>query len=89
MDRAQKPQEDDATRGLTLRELVLEVRNDGKDLKAKFGLHLVEHARTEGVAKGEAKVFGMARSAIAIAIALISMAVTVISAVGPVLAGGK
>jgi hypothetical protein len=42
---------EDETRGLTLRELVLEVRADVKDVKSKFGLHLVDHAVAQGAAQ--------------------------------------
>ena len=67
-----KPQDDDATRGLTLRELVLEVRTDLKGLSKAFDGHLREHAESDGVTRGEARVFGFARSSIAIAVAVIS-----------------
>lgn len=83
-----RQQEDEATRGLTLRELVLEARGDIKDLKTQFGMHKIEHAAKAGEAKGEAKVFGMARSGLALVISLIGIAMTVASAVAPVLASG-
>lgn len=84
---ATRQQESDATRGLTLRELVIEVRGDGKDLLRRFEKHLNEHAESHGQVKGEAKVFGMARSGLALIISLIGIAMTIASAVGPVLAG--
>lgn len=87
MGRPLRPREDDATRGLTLRELVLEARGDIKDLKSQFGLHKLEHAEALGKTKGEAKVFGMARSGLALIISLVGIAITVAGAVGPVLAG--
>lgn len=84
---ATRQQESDATRGLTLRELVIEVRDDGKDMLRRFEKHLNEHAESKGQSRGEAKVFGMARSAVALLISLVGIAITVVSAVGPALAG--
>jgi hypothetical protein len=67
-----KPQDNEDTRGLTLRELVLEVRNDLKDVKIKFGMHILEHAEVHGRAQGEARLFGIARSSLAVIVSVAS-----------------
>lgn len=81
MGDSQRPQDDDATRGLTLRELVLEVRSDTKSLQRDFDAHRRWHAEREGVHTGEARIFGYARSSIAIVVSIISALVAVVGAV--------
>lgn len=71
--------EDDATRGLTLRELVLEVRADGKETKGKVDAHLQAHAVSDGVQRGEAKVLGFAKSTIAIIVSISSAAIAILT----------
>lgn len=60
------------TQGLTLRELVLEVRQDVKGVKAQLDTHLLEHAMSKGRVMGEARIFGMARSSLAVMVSVIS-----------------
>lgn len=64
---------------MTLRELVLEVRDDVKRVRAQVDTHLLEHAIAKGQARGEARVLGIGRSALAIAISLVSSAVAIAS----------
>jgi hypothetical protein len=61
---------DDGTRGMTLRELVLEVRADVKGVGAKVDTHLLEHAQWKGQRTGEARVLGVGRSALALSISV-------------------
>ena len=75
-----RPQDDDATRGLTLRELVLEVRGDTKNLRKDFEKHMVSHAIEDAIHSGELRVFGFARSGIAIFLSILSAAVAAATA---------
>lgn len=72
-----RPAANEGTIGLTLRELVLEVRQDVKGVKAMVDTHLLEHAQVKGQAKGEARIFGMARSSVAILVSILSGAAAV------------
>ena len=80
MNASFRPNEDDATRGLTLRELVLRVEVKVDTLTNQFENHLREHANEDGQTRGEAKVFGIARSGIAIALAIIGTAISALTA---------
>lgn len=77
---SERPQDDDATRGLTLRELVLEVRYDTKVIGTTLSDHLRAHAEEDGQTRGESKVFGIARSGLAVSISILSATIAVLAA---------
>lgn len=74
------PTDRDDTRGMSLRELVLEVRDDMKAVRAKVDTHLLEHAIVRGQQRGEARILGFGRSGIALIVSLVSATATIWSA---------
>lgn len=66
---------------MTLRELVLEVRQDVKSQTAKLDTHLLEHAMAKGRQQGEKRILGIARSTFAVMVSVGGLIVAIWSAV--------
>lgn len=74
-----RPTEDDATRGLTLRELVIRTESKVDLLGTQLTAHLMEHANRDGIAAGEKKVLGIAKSTLALIVSTVAGLVAIVT----------